>query len=197
MLTPALQIPLLLQVWTLPRARVQKRRTSVGSPTRGKYWIAATYHILPIHEARLFSIETQTITPWTTPGNSKVGTEQQRPPVYETIDGSDQRVRRIKVHLHEGSQIVETVCRWRYTIPRSQALTRFSSQVAMTWKQLTHRNVVPLLDVIIDPSQLVLDWTLDEDLMEHITSHPKADRLGLVGIPPVIFDDKLTSSPAI
>ena len=65
-------------------------------------------------------------------------------------------------------------------------------QVITTWKRLTHRNIVPLLDFAVDHSQLILDWTFDKDLMNYVADHPDVNRLSLVGFPPVAYCGDLT-----
>jgi hypothetical protein len=65
------------------------------------------------------------------------------------------------------------------------------------WKRLTHPNVLPLLGVTLAPLQLVSNWMTDGDLLDYIKKHSDADRLGLVGVPPVAFIPRLLPSPAI
>ena len=48
------------------------------------------------------------------------------------------------------------------------------------WRHLTHPNVIPLLGVTIDPSQLISGWVSGGDLTGYITDHPDTGRLGLV-----------------
>jgi len=55
------------------------------------------------------------------------------------------------------------------------------------WKRLTHPNVLPLLGVTIFPLQLISIWMSGGDLPEYIEKYPNADRLRLVGGPPVVF----------
>ena len=65
------------------------------------------------------------------------------------------------------------------------------------WKRLKHENIVSLLGITLTPLQLISDWMPGGDLTEYIRNHPDVDRLDLVGVPPVVFDLPLTSSPAI
>ena len=65
------------------------------------------------------------------------------------------------------------------------------------WKYLIHPNIVPLLGVTIDPLQFISDWVSDEDLTGYVTSHPDADRLGLVRVPRTVLYDALTPTPDI
>ena len=60
------------------------------------------------------------------------------------------------------------------------------------WKRLEHQNIVPLLGITSYPLQLISEWMSGGDLTEYIRKHPEADRLGLVVIPPVVFDPTLT-----
>jgi serine/threonine protein kinase len=53
------------------------------------------------------------------------------------------------------------------------------------WKHLTHPNILPLLGVTIDGFQLVSDWMSGGHLLGYIQNNSDADRLGLVGIPPL------------
>jgi len=62
------------------------------------------------------------------------------------------------------------------------------------WKYLTHPNILPLLGVTIAPFQLISTWMPSGDLPEYIKNNPNADRLGLVGVPPVVFASNAYSS---
>ena len=55
------------------------------------------------------------------------------------------------------------------------------------WKRLTHPNILPLRGVTIAPLQLISDWMSGGDLPGYIENNPNADRLGLVGVPPIVF----------
>ena len=61
------------------------------------------------------------------------------------------------------------------------------------WKYLKHQNVVRFRGVASTPLQLISDWMPGRDLTEYVGSHPSADRVGLVGVPPVVFDLTLTA----
>jgi len=52
---------------------------------------------------------------------------------------------------------------------------------------MTHPNIVPLLGITTTPLQLISNWMPGGDLLEYIKKNPDADRLGLVGIPPVVL----------
>ena len=54
------------------------------------------------------------------------------------------------------------------------------------WKYLQHPNILPILGATITPPQFVSALTSDGDLSEYIEKNPSADRLGLVGVPPVV-----------
>lgn len=90
-------------------------------------------------------------------------------------------------------------CAIDVTSRRSQALTNPQAfhQVVVVWKHLAHPNIVPLLGATIDPPQLISDWMSSGNLMEYITSHPDADRIGLVRIPSTASYDGLTPPPVI
>ena len=65
-------------------------------------------------------------------------------------------------------------------------------KVAVVWKHLAHRNIVPLLGATIHPLQLVSVWISDENLAEYVSNNRDADTLSLVGIP---FVALLMNSP--
>ena len=66
--------------------------------------------------------------------------------------------------------------------------------MVVVWKNLVHPNVIPLLGVTTDPTQLVSGWMPDVDLTGYITSNPDADRLSFVGAPSPVLYDVLTPS---
>ena len=88
-----------------------------------------------------------------------------------------------------------------YLVPRfllsGPNKTQTFHHVAVVWKHSVHPNIVPLLGVTIDPLQLVSAWMPGGNLMEHIKSHPDADRLTLVNIPSPALHGKLTLSSVI
>jgi len=55
------------------------------------------------------------------------------------------------------------------------------------WKHLTHPNILPLLGITITPLQLISDWMPGGDLPGYLERQADADRLRLVGVPPVAF----------
>ena len=65
------------------------------------------------------------------------------------------------------------------------------------WKHLDHQNVVPLLGITSTPLQLISEWMPGGVLTEYIKKNPGVDRLGLVGVLPVIFVLRLIPPPAI
>ena len=52
---------------------------------------------------------------------------------------------------------------------------------AVTWKYLNHRNILPLLGVTTEPLQLISNWVSGGNLLGYVQTHPRADRLRLVG----------------
>ena len=55
------------------------------------------------------------------------------------------------------------------------------------WKHLTHPNVLSLLGVTMTPKfQLVSNWMSGGDLPGYIKKNFNADRLKLVGVPPIV-----------
>ena len=60
------------------------------------------------------------------------------------------------------------------------------------WKRLKHENIVPLLGITFTPIQFISEWMSGGSLTEYVKKNPNADRLDLVGIPPVKFDPTLT-----
>jgi len=64
------------------------------------------------------------------------------------------------------------------------------------WKRLTHPNIMPLLGITVTPFQLILNW-MPGDLPKYIKKNSDVDRLGLVGVPPVVFIPRLLPLPAI
>ncbi|KAF9644929.1 hypothetical protein BDM02DRAFT_823150 [Thelephora ganbajun] len=72
------------------------------------------------------------------------------------LDGSKVRIQRVRSYPEGDPQEVKQTFH----------------QVAATWKRLTHRNIVPLLGVTIDPLQLISDWMSGEDLMASTISTP-------------------------
>ena len=65
------------------------------------------------------------------------------------------------------------------------------------WKYLKHPNIVPFLGTTLVPLQLISAWMHDGELNTYITNHPKTDRVGLVGVPPLLHRTMLTPSPVI
>lgn len=66
-------------------------------------------------------------------------------------------------------------------------MQRFCKE-AIAWKVLRHPNVLPLLGAelslgILRPPNLVMvsDWMADGNINDFVKSHPKVDRLTLVG----------------
>ena len=53
------------------------------------------------------------------------------------------------------------------------------------WKHLKHRNIVPFRGVTSPLLQLISVWMPGGDLRGYVKKYPDADRLGLVGVPPL------------
>jgi len=60
------------------------------------------------------------------------------------------------------------------------------------WKRLKHRNIVPFFGITTTPFQLISKWMPGRVLTDYVTRNPGADRRGLVGVRPVVFDRMLT-----
>jgi len=65
------------------------------------------------------------------------------------------------------------------------------------WKRLAHPNILPLLGITVTPFQLISNWMPGGDLPQYIRKNSNADRIGLVGIPPIMFTPRLLPLPAI
>ena len=65
------------------------------------------------------------------------------------------------------------------------------------WKRMTHPNIVPLLGITIAPLQLISNWMSGGDLLGYINKNSDADRLRLVGAPPVVPIPRLPPSQVI
>ena len=114
-----------------------------------------------------------------------------------TLGDSKVRVQRVRLYPQGDPQKVKEV-RSRFVSPFSGANeTQSFHRVILTWKHLTHPNIVPLLGVTADPPQLILDWMSGGDLPAYITNNPQADRLRLVGVLYIPLCGALTLSPAI
>ncbi|KAF9643878.1 hypothetical protein BDM02DRAFT_3191109 [Thelephora ganbajun] len=97
------------------------------------------------------------------------------------LGGSKVSVKRVRMYVAEGPQRV----------------TKIFCKEAVMWKRLKHPNIVPLLGVTIAPLQLISTWMPGGNLPEYIKTHPDADRLEFVGVPPVVFIPRLLQPPAI
>ena len=98
------------------------------------------------------------------------------------------------IHKKPPKCVVETIA---FFVCHHQRNPQIFCEEAVTWKRLTHPNILSLLGVTIDHFQLISDWMSGGDLPDYIKNHSDADRLGLVGAPPVVFDPFLLSSLAI
>ena len=71
-------------------------------------------------------------------------------------------------------------------------------QEAIMWKHLRHSNILSLLGVTITPKfQLISNWMSGGDLPGYIKKNPNADRLKLVGVPPITITQCLLPLPDI
>ena len=55
------------------------------------------------------------------------------------------------------------------------------------WRRLEHENIVPFLGVVATPPQLISEWMSGGELTEYIGKHMDANRLGLVGVTPMML----------
>jgi len=55
------------------------------------------------------------------------------------------------------------------------------------WRYLAHPNILPFLGATVTPPQLISNCMPGGELQEYIRSNPNADRLRLVGVPPVVL----------
>ena len=62
------------------------------------------------------------------------------------------------------------------------------------YKRLAHPNIVPLLGITPSPLQLISEWMPGGDLTDYIKKSPDVNRVGLVGVPPLMFDLTLTAA---
>jgi len=65
------------------------------------------------------------------------------------------------------------------------------------WKHLKHPNIVPLLGITANPFQLISEWMSCGDLPQYIKENPDANRLGLVGVHPLVYIPLSVLLPAI
>ena len=61
---------------------------------------------------------------------------------------------------------------------------------AVIWRRLVHPNVLLPLGITVTPVQLISNWMPGGDLPEYINKNSDADRLGLVGVPAVVFTSR-------
>jgi len=67
------------------------------------------------------------------------------------------------------------------------------------WRSLRHPNILPLLGVTMNETQLVMasEWMMNGNINEFMKAHADADRLGLVSTkfsirPHILFDHRST-----
>ena len=95
--------------------------------------------------------------------------------------------------------------RRKYIFDASLSLSTITNQTqefckeAVVWKNLNHPNVLPLLGITVDPSQLQLvsKWVSGGNMREYIKKYPDADRRRMVGAPFVIAVRRITLLPAV
>jgi len=123
--------------------------------------------------------------------------------VYEgTFNRTKVCIKRVPMYIKDDQQKGAKVhCRSSH-LPRSSSLTKpipsqTFCQEAVTWKHLIHPNIVPLLGVTITPFQLISNWMSGGDLPEYLKKNSGANRLGLVGVPSVVFIPRSLQLPAI
>ena len=68
----------------------------------------------------------------------------------------------------------------RYVLGDSRILQAFH-QVAVTSKHLSHKNIVRVLGVNVEPFELISGWMPGGDLPGYIVGHPNVNRNSLVG----------------
>ena len=51
---------------------------------------------------------------------------------------------------------------------------------AVTWKRLSHPNIVPFIGVTLEPLQLVSEWMPGGELRSYVKENPHADLINLV-----------------
>ena len=115
-----------------------------------------------------------------------------------TFGGSRVRIQRLMMYLNRDPRTFKMV-RFGDTFTHVLILNNLQAfyRMVVVWKNLSHPNVVPLLGVTADPTQLILGWMPDFDLTGYITAHPNTDRSSLVGFPPSVLCDVFTASLVI
>jgi len=98
---------------------------------------------------------------------------------------------RRKVHKRRSRCVIDAIA---FPIPHHQQSSQAFCQEAVVWKCLIHPNILSLLGVTVAPFQLISDWMPGGDLPQYIRKYPHADRLGLVGVPLVVF---ISLSPSL
>ena len=102
-----------------------------------------------------------------------------------SLNGSTVCIKRIRMYTGDDPKKTTKVRFQRHSYPCLSPLINPQAfcQEAVMWKRLMHPNVLPLLGVTINPTQLISNWMSGGDLPGYIKRQSDADRLGLVGIP--------------
>ena len=79
-----------------------------------------------------------------------------------------------------------------FSTPGSSQIPQTFHRVTVTWKHLTHPNIVPLLGATINPPQLISDRMPGGYLTKYIASHPDMDRTCLASDVSALLYETLT-----
>ena len=99
----------------------------------------------------------------------------------------------LRIHKRLPRCVVDVVA----SSPPINEVSQIFCQEAVMWNRLTHPNIVPLLGVTIEHFQLISNWMSGGDLLSYIKKNSDADRLGLVGISPIMLILRLLPLSAI
>jgi len=115
--------------------------------------------------------------------------------IYEgSLNGSKVCVQKARIYLTRDPREVRKVC-YIFRSPPSYHFPTFLQRflkVAVTWRHLRHKNVVPFLGATLDPPQLVSAWMPGRDLTEYLAANPEKNRLDLVSFFPSVSAEVLT-----
>jgi len=118
--------------------------------------------------------------------------------VYEgTLDGSKVCIKRVRVYVQEEENAIKVHhCCSFFPVRITNEAQSFYRE-AVTWKRLTHPNILHLLGITTTPFQLVSNWMVGGDLPGYIKGNPDAERVGLVGVSLGVFIPCLLQSLAM